>query len=249
MASSTVITRSTERRSGSGPWLDKLDPATRRLIIAAVAAMILMTAAAWVFAGRIGWPQLAHLMTFFTIFYLLSLSILYRLNPDVITARAKIHKGTKTWDLVWLAIYTLSTVASAIVAWLDVVVYRATTMSQWWEIPGYLLFGAGMALFTWAMAVNRFFEKTVRIQTDRGHQVIDRGPYAFVRHPGYSGAVLFHAAQCLVLGSRWVAYVSALMVVEVVVRTVLEDRTLREELPSYEDYARRVRYRLVPGIW
>jgi protein-S-isoprenylcysteine O-methyltransferase Ste14 len=102
---------------------------------------------------------------------------------------------------------------------------------------------------TWAESVNKFFEPTVRIQTDRGHTVIDSGPYALVRHPGYLAAGLLVLGLPLSLGSYWALVPAALSNVLLVVRTALEDRTLREELPGYKEYTQRVRYRLVPGVW
>jgi protein-S-isoprenylcysteine O-methyltransferase Ste14 len=106
-----------------------------------------------------------------------------------------------------------------------------------------------MAGLTWAEAVNKFFEPFVRIQTDRGHHVIDTGPYAIIRHPGYALSFPFFLGIPLALGSLWGLIPAILMSTFLVVRTILEDRTLQEELPGYEEYARRVRYRLVPGVW
>jgi protein-S-isoprenylcysteine O-methyltransferase Ste14 len=99
------------------------------------------------------------------------------------------------------------------------------------------------------MLANRFFAATVRIQSDRGHVVVDRGPYRRVRHPGYTGAALFTLATPLALGS-WAALYPALFLVAVlVIRIVLEERTLRAELAGYREYASRVRWRLLPGVW
>ena len=99
------------------------------------------------------------------------------------------------------------------------------------------------------MSVNKFAEITVRIQTERGHKVVDTGPYAIVRHPFYVGAFLWIAGIPLSLGSYWALIPAAITVLVVVVRTALEDRTLQSELPGYKEYAARVRYRLVPGVW
>jgi protein-S-isoprenylcysteine O-methyltransferase Ste14 len=120
----------------------------------------------------------------------------------------------------------------------------------WWGCAlGYALFIAGMAGLTWAESVNKFFEPTVRIQTDRGHKVIDTGPYAIVRHPGYVSACPFFAGMALALGSLWALIPAILSCLLLVLRTIQEDRTLRDELIGYEEYARRVRYRLIPGAW
>jgi protein-S-isoprenylcysteine O-methyltransferase Ste14 len=114
---------------------------------------------------------------------------------------------------------------------------------------GYALLIIGMVGVTWAESVNKFFETTVRIQTDRGHNVIDTGPYAIVRHPGYVFMCSLLVGIPLALCSLWALIPAVLSCSLLVVRTVLEDKTLRAELPGYVDYAQRVRYRLVPGVW
>jgi len=107
----------------------------------------------------------------------------------------------------------------------------------------------GYALLTWAMVSNSFFSQIVRIQTDRGHAVVTRGPYRFVRHPAYVGMILFELGMASLLASWPALLVSGVCALLLILRTALEDRTLQTELPGYLDYARQVRYRLVPGIW
>jgi protein-S-isoprenylcysteine O-methyltransferase Ste14 len=99
------------------------------------------------------------------------------------------------------------------------------------------------------MASNRFFATTVRIQQERGHQVVATGPYRYVRHPGYAGSILYTLAIPIVLGSWWTFIPAALTVVLLVLRTGLEDRTLQADLPDYKNYSKRTSYRLFPGLW
>jgi protein-S-isoprenylcysteine O-methyltransferase Ste14 len=89
----------------------------------------------------------------------------------------------------------------------------------------------------------------VRIQTDRGHQVVSSGPYRWIRHPGYAGALLTYLTTPLFLDSGWSFLPTVFIMILLVIRTALEDRTLQKELPGYAEYARRVQYRLLPGIW
>ena len=114
---------------------------------------------------------------------------------------------------------------------------------------GYLVQLAGWIGVGWAETVNRFFEPGVRIQTERGHHVIDTGPYALIRHPGYFAAVLLFVGIALSLGSWWALIPAGFGSLLLVLRTVWEDRTLHAELPGYAEYAQRVRFRLVPGVW
>ena len=122
-------------------------------------------------------------------------------------------------------------------------------MPLWLSLVGYLFFFVGTAGNIWVLSVNKFAEPSVRIQRERGQVVIDTGPYAIVRHPLYTTAFLLCAGIPLALGSFWALVPAVLGVAVIVVRTVLEDRLLRHGLAGYEDYARRVRWRLIPRIW
>ena len=107
----------------------------------------------------------------------------------------------------------------------------------------------GYDLFAWAIAANPFFSTAVRIQNDRSHTLVDEGPYRYVRHPGYAGMLVYSLAAPIALGSLWALVPAGLVVCVIVVRTLLEDRTLRAELEGYEAYTGRVRYRLIPRFW
>jgi protein-S-isoprenylcysteine O-methyltransferase Ste14 len=108
---------------------------------------------------------------------------------------------------------------------------------------------AGYALGSYALIENRFFSGMVRIQADRGHQVVTSGPYRWMRHPGYAGALLAYLATPLFLDSGWAFLPAVLIVIVLIIRTRLEDRALQDELEGYAEYAKRVRYRLLPGVW
>jgi protein-S-isoprenylcysteine O-methyltransferase Ste14 len=120
----------------------------------------------------------------------------------------------------------------------------------WLQLLALFIIVASYALVFWAMLVNRFFSSVVRIQSDRGHVVVTGGPYAFIRHPGYSAGILILAASGVALGS-WLAaaFLIAITVPFLLYRVINEDRVLQAQLPGYADYAQRVRWRLVPGIW
>ena len=125
----------------------------------------------------------------------------------------------------------------------------------WTSVPwplravGLVVFGLAFLLIVRSMLANRFFSAVVRIQDDRGHRVVDTGPYSIVRHPGYAGMILFAPFSGLALGS-WISVVVALMYSALVLRRVrFEDRFLRENLPGYEAYTTRVPYRLMPRLW
>lgn len=200
-------------------------------------------------AGSLNWPAGWLYVGIVTSYFLFNLTYLGRVNPTVIERRMRLGPGTKTWDIVWSVLFTPLFLAIYVVAGFDAVRFGWSTMHVVWWVPGLALFTGGAALFSWSMGVNPFFEKTVRIQTERGHHVIDTGPYRHVRHPGYVGFIGWSLGTPLLLGS-WFALLPALAaMLGMVIRTALEDRTLKDELDGYDEYASRVRYRLVPGVW
>jgi len=159
-------------------------------------------------------------------------------------------QNAKPWDKVLAPLMAVSIgFPVVIVAGLDHRYNWSSEFPLWLIMTGFMLISLGYAFAAWAFAENRFFSSVVRIQTDRGHVVCDSGPYRFVRHPGYAGNMLALFGIVLALGSVWVLIPAAVAFIITVIRTGLEDRTLQEELPGYRDYARRVRYRLIPGIY
>ncbi len=176
--------------------------------------------------------------------------LLLRGRPDLMQERLKAGEGTKWWDRIYFAITTPLYFAALILAALDGGRFGwSPRLGAGVYVPAYLVYLAGQGIFLWAKATNRFFATVVRIQTDRGQTVCDQGPYRAVRHPGYAGGILFELATPLLLGSLWGLIPQGIGAILLVVRTWLEDRTLRRELPGYGEYAERVKYRLVPGLW
>ncbi|MCA9174313.1 MAG: isoprenylcysteine carboxylmethyltransferase family protein [Planctomycetales bacterium] len=202
-----------------------------------------LPAGTWVWAK--GWLFLFILLVVVSAIFL----VLRRVNPEVIVARSRFHQGTKSWDKILLSLYFPAMSAVVLVAALD------DGRFHWYPIPwwvcgvGYALLLVGIGIVTWAEGVNKFFEVTVRIQTDRGHAVIDSGPYAIVRHPGYVGGILHALGMALALGSLWALIPATFASTVLIVRTRWEDQTLQEELIGYKDYATRVRHKLIPGLW
>jgi protein-S-isoprenylcysteine O-methyltransferase Ste14 len=200
----------------------------------------------------IGWVWGWMLLIVLGIFLAAHPIILIPINPALLVEREKglRDRGVKTWDR-WIAALAggVFPMISWIVAGLDFRLIWTESLPLAVHLGGLLLMALGFALFLWAMASNAFFAEGVRIQTERGHTVATGGPYRYVRHPGYSGAMLAMIASPLLLGSPWALIPAVISAGLYVVRTYLEDNLLKAELPGYEDYARRTRYRLVPGIW
>jgi protein-S-isoprenylcysteine O-methyltransferase Ste14 len=136
-----------------------------------------------------------------------------------------------------------------VIAGLDVDRFLWSSLDIYFAVVGLVLLSISTAIINWAMIVNRFFEPTVRIQKDRGHRVITSGPYKIVRHPGYLAGILYTLSIPLIIGSLYTFIPVGIYVFLIVVRTLLEDRTLQKELNGYPEYAKKVRYRLLPWLW
>lgn len=174
-----------------------------------------------------------------------------RRHPDLIAERARYmqHENAKAWDKLLAPFLGLGGILMMLVAGLDALFGWPPTYSLPLKILSLVIILAGYALGSYALIENRFFSGMVRLQTDRGHQVVSSGPYRWMRHPGYAGALLTYLATPLFLDSRWAFLPTVFITILLVIRTALEDRVLQDELAGYRDYVRRVRYRLLPGVW
>ena len=231
------------------PWPP--EPTDRRRLVASVSwSLLIFVLCLFLPAGTLAWFKGWLFILVIVVASIPATLYLRRVNPEVVAARVNRHDGTKRWDFLLGAIFLLPTMlAIMIVAALDDGRYHWFPVPWWVCVLGYVLLIAGMVGVTWAESVNKFFEPTVRIQTDRGHKVIDTGPYAIVRHPGYVSGFLVFIGTPLSLGSLWALIPTVMACLLLVVRTVWEDQTLRDELAGYKEYAQRVRYRLIPGVW
>lgn len=175
-----------------------------------------------------------------------------RRHPGLMAERQNMDsiQKAKAWDRVLAPLMAVSIgFPMVIVAGLDYRYNWSPELPLWLIVLGFILISLGYAYAAWALAENRFFSSVVRIQTDRGHVVCDSGPYRFVRHPGYAGNIPPLLGIALALGSVWALIPAAVALIITVIRTVLEDQALQDELPGYRDYARRVHYRLIPGVY
>ena len=174
-----------------------------------------------------------------------------RRHPDLIAERARImdHKDTKPFDRTLAPILSLAGGLQLITAGLDARYGWSDGFPPSMKVIALVMILAGYVFGSWALIENRFFSGVVRIQADRGQHVVSSGPYRWVRHPGYAGALLTYLATPLFLDSWWTYLPTLALVVVIIIRTSLEDKTLQAELPSYREYAGHVRFRLVPGLW
>ena len=200
-------------------------------------------------AGRIDYLQGWVYVSLGLLMFLLSYTVL-RVDPELLAERSKPGEGTKNWDKIILGLSFLVTISMYIIAGLD------SGRHQWSpEFPlsayfaGIILTGSGQLMFLIAQKQNKFFSSTVRIQTNREHTVCDTGLYKVVRHPAYLGSIIQAMGFPLIFGSYWSIIPVFLMIFLLTTRTILEDKTLKNELKGYLEYSSQTRYKIIPYAW
>jgi protein-S-isoprenylcysteine O-methyltransferase Ste14 len=233
--------------SGSSPAIGRkliLRGLSKILLIVCILAGIL-----FVSAGRLDWVS-GWILVLLYLVYLATIMIWgLRKDPGLLKERGKISENVKQWDKFINALYAVLIVLLLVVSGLDAQRYRWTNLPIIFVVMG----GVGLVFAGWViwrtMVENAYLSRWARIQDDRGQKVITTGPYSLVRHPMYTAIILLVLCVPIQLGSLWGLIPSVLISILFVVRTHLEDRMLLEELDGYQEYAKRVRYRLVLGIW
>ena len=203
-------------------------------------------------AGTTVWPLAWLLFIYVTSFTLVSRLLLWQRFPGLILERAKgvAAEGGKWWDKLLAPLLALfGPIAIYLIAGLDFRYGWTEPLPGWlsWLALGLLM--SGYLFGGWAMLVNRYFAAVVRVQTERHHQVVTTGPYRYLRHPSYAGAVVVFLALPIVLSSWWAYVPAGCLVLLTILRTYLEDQTLQAELADYQAYAAVTRYRLIPFVW
>jgi protein-S-isoprenylcysteine O-methyltransferase Ste14 len=198
-------------------------------------------------AGTIHWVNAWFYLV--TVLFII-LANAFSSDKALLVERSKLQNGTKGWDVILAPFVAMwGPMLLWLIAGLDHRWKWSQPLPLWVTLLALALVLGGGLLATWAMAVNRFFASTVRIQDDRQQYVVDQRPYSIVRHPGYSGAIINYLFTTVLLGS-WFALIPAVLVTAgFVLRTYLEDQTLKKELPGYDEYSKKVRYCLFPRVW
>ncbi|MCI0476140.1 MAG: isoprenylcysteine carboxylmethyltransferase family protein [Anaerolineales bacterium] len=217
------------------------------IIISLLPAVILFLA-----AGRVDWWEAWTMVGLLVVATLGSRVIVLRKHPELAAERARWtdEQNVKSWDKRLMPIVALyGPFLMWLVAGLDKRWNGSPALPLGLELGAFAVVILGYSLSVWALIANKYFSAVVRIQKDRGHAVVTTGPYRFVRHPGYAGGAIAYLVTPIALGTLWAYLPVLLTIVALAIRTALEDRTLQNELPGYREYAARVRYRLMPGVW
>jgi protein-S-isoprenylcysteine O-methyltransferase Ste14 len=227
----------------------KLDKFGYRYIVFVLVTQLILTVLLIISVGNFNIVRVWIFLIVIWIYQLFDLVILYLKSPELLNQRGK-RKKTERFDRIVLPLYFLIGVyITIIIAGLDIGRYYWSFIPDFFIFVGVMLLIIADSIALSAMLKNIFFESTVRIQSDRNQTVVKTGPYKFVRHPGYLGAIIWQIATPLVLGSI-VAFLPSIVGIALkVLRTYLEDRTLTQRLPGYAEYTKQTKYRLIPWIW
>ena len=219
------------------------------LLVSRLVRWLLFTALLWAIAfvltGRVDLPMLN---AFLGVSSVLVLAALLAIDPDL--ARERVRRGQTGEDPKRLLVLRVLFLFEFTYALLDIGrLHWSDRVPRTVQVAGLVIFCLAFAWVLWAATVNRFFVPVIRIQSERGHRVVSTGPYAFVRHPGYAGTLVVAPALALALGSMGALIPAAAVAATFVARAAHEDRFLLSQLPGYAEYAQRVRFRLLPGVW
>lgn len=221
-----------------------------RLILRTLGWIGGMAAVLFAGAGTWDWPAAWWFVIVMTALSLGGGLWLIRTDPGLFEERMRplIQDGQPPADRLFMVL-----ICGLMLLWLLIAAldrrFLWSAMPQTVRIAGVVLTLAGFALSFWVLRENSFAAPVIKMQAERGHRVIDSGPYAVVRHPMYSGAMLFFLGLSLWLGSWWSAAVSLAIIILFGWRATVEEHALRGGLPGYADYTTRVRHRLLPGLW
>ena len=225
-------------------------PSAKGAAIRIITGFVVMTALLFGTAGTFKWPE-AWFYLILQFSFSVSLSIwLSRNDTELLKDRMTFMKKTaKRWDKTILLISILFIIPYMGLPGLDAVRYQWSSVSLPGKAASFSGIIASFTLIFLVMRENTFLSRVVEIQKERGHRVITTGPYRYVRHPMYVGVIILFFSIPISLGSLWTLIPTAALTVLIIVRTYLEDKMLHSELEGYEEYAEKVQYRLVPGIW
>jgi len=222
-----------------------------RMFVRLFIVIVVVPFAPMIISGEWDWWEAWAYAVINIVGFVLSRVLAARRNPDIIIERARSMElqDAKSWDKILSPALAFGVLIILIVAGADKGFGWSMPFSLNAKIVSLVVIILGYVFGSWALIENRFFSGVVRIQTDRGHQVVTTGPYRIVRHPGYAGALWTYIAMPILFDSLWAFIPAILLIAVLVLRTSLEDRTLQAELPGYKEFIQKTRYRLFPGIW
>jgi len=222
-----------------------------KLIVQLMIVLVIVPLMPMIVSGAWSWWQAWAYAILCILGFIISRILASRRHPGLLIERSNSFgkQDAKPWDKVLAPTVAFGSILPLIIVGLDKLFGWTTPFGATASVISLIVVVLGYMGGSWALIENRFFSGVVRIQTDRDHHVITTGPYSIVRHPGYASSIWTYLATPILLDSFWALIPTLLLIGALILRTSLEDRTLQAELPGYTEYAKKTRYRLLPGIW
>ena len=222
-----------------------------KALLEVLAEFAVFAALLFVSAGTLLWPAGWAFIALFFSFALAIVLWLARTEPDLLAERmsSPMQSGQPLWDKVFVVAVMVLFVAWLIVMPLDAVRFGWSEVPDWLQILGTLGVVLSFYIMFLTFRENAYLALVVKVQEERGQSVVSTGPYRYVRHPMYASTFLFFPGSALLLGSWWGLLLCAVLLGLLVWRIPLEERMLENGLSGYDEYARKVRYRLIPRVW
>ncbi len=217
-----------------------------RRIFQVALSILIFASLFFISSGKIAWIYAWIYILISNLFVVINS---FLLPKELIAERGKRKENIESWDKIITLIMIITIFSIYIISGLDIRFGWTARYGLPIYILGFAGFISGNSLVSWAMVSNKYFSTAVRIQVDRNQSVADSGPYSIIRHPGYLGMILYYFATPVALGSIWGLIPAAATLVMFIIRTAMEDKTLKLKLEGYEEYAERVKFRILPGIW
>lgn len=224
-------------------------PSKVRIILRTVISVLFSLAVIFIPAGTLHWPEAWLFLFLYFSFVTGALVWMKRHSPGLLKERMSRKKDVKSWDKKFLIAYSIFLIILLVTPGLDSVRFRWSNVPLIIKVLGFIGYLPATALAFWAIKENAYASDVVRIQEERGHTVCTSGPYQYVRHPMYSGVILILLCYPLSLGSLYTYIPASIIILLFMLRTSLEDKALQTELYGYKEYAQKVRFRLIPGVW
>jgi protein-S-isoprenylcysteine O-methyltransferase Ste14 len=217
-----------------------------RRLIQVFSILILQGVILFVAAGTLSWKWAWYVLLLGFVLLIINWIVM---PAELIEERGRKKENVKKWDKMLSSIISVWVILMYVFSGLDRRFHWTGDIPVFTNIASLVFIFLGSLLFTWSMVSNKFFSTLVRLQTDRQHTVVTDGPYKLIRHPGYLGYITFTLATPVALGTFWGLVFAVIICILLIVRTSLEDSTLKKELPGYPEYTENVKYKLIPFLW